>query len=395
MIEIRNPNQLPASGLPAERIPIGGKLEYKPNVAHLGGNELLLLCYLNDVERGLPTYSYRSGDGGVTWEGGRDEAVPNGGEPYLSQLRDGTLLVTGGPWGYRSDDGGNSWKQYQLPEEYAAVKDNLSRNILQLHDGSLLQIVDHPSCGNSGGPPQYGDELVARSYDGGRTWPECHATQVEGVPDGYPYSIFSEVVLWQARSEKIYGLARLEHRAYPLPGRELTPQELGNVAITLLHYGQPPVQKLSDTDFDQFGRLKAFTSTDQGRTWQLGPDLGDHGQMFHSILRLRDGRLLFTYTQRSIDPPLGVRAVLGRETDDGFEFDFDRDIIMIETKTPIGRCSGGGFGNTVELDDGTLVTSYSYWNPDIGPSSPATGGPKLFECEVVRWRLPQKARKEQ
>ena len=63
---------------------------------------------------------------------------------------------------------------------------------------------------------------------------------------------------------------------------------------------------------------------------------------------------------RSLKPPLGLRAVLGRETEDGFEFDFQHDRIMLDTKTPAGLRSGGGFGPTVQLDDGTLVSAYSY-----------------------------------
>lgn len=369
----------------AERIPVGQKGEYKPCIAHLGGGELLLVCYLNNVKEGLPTYMYRSRDGGRTWEGGRNKtSLPDGGEPYLSQLRDGTLLITGGPWGYRSADGGRTWQKSLEPADFAAkAKSNLSRNILQLKDGSLVQIVDVPGEQKS---YQYGNEYVARSYDGGQTWPDLYKTRVEGVPEGYPASIFLEAVLWQARSGKLYAIARARHQYYRLPGRVLTDQELGNAAITLLHYGQPPVKDIADSDFDQFNRMKAFFSTDLGKTWQPGADLGDYGNMFHSILRLRDGRLLFTFTQRSIDPPLGVRAVLGRETEDGFKFDFQHDIIMIDTKTPPGRSSGGGFGPTVQLDDGTLVTSYSYWRPDDTPGIPMP--PKLTNCEVVRWRLP-------
>ncbi len=392
IVTIRNPRRFNAGAIAVERAPVGGKLEYKPNIAHLGGDELLLLCYLNDVEQGLPTYLYRSFDGGQTWKGGRSQTeLPDGGEPYLSQLRNGTLLVTGGPWGYRSEDGGRSWQKYSLPSEYdAQIRGNISRNILQLRDGSLLQIVDVPRSQQSERMPQRGDELVVRSYDGGKSWPECYRTHLEGVPDGYPWSVFAETVLWQARSGKLHSLARVDHRFYPLLGRTLTAQELGNAAVTLLHYSEPPAQDIAESSFDQFNRLKAFTSNDLGRTWQPGADLGDYGRMFHSILRLADGRLLFTYTQRSIDPPLGVRALLGRETDDGVAFDFDHDVIMLDTRTPIGRCSGGGFGNTVELDDGTMVTSYSYWKPEVGPSDPPIP-PKLFNCEVVRWHMPEQA----
>jgi hypothetical protein len=99
--------------------------------------------------------------------------------------------------------------------------------------------------------------------------------------------------------------------------------------------------------------------------------------MYMSLLRLHDKRLLLTFTVRDLKPPLGVRALLGTETDDGFAFDFAHDRIMLDTKTPVGKYQGGGFGPTVQLDDGTLVTSYSYRGED-----------GMSHLEVVRWKAP-------
>lgn len=96
-----------------------------------------------------------------------------------------------------------------------------------------------------------------------------------------------------------------------------------------------------------------------------------------SLLRLRDQRLLLTFTVRDLHPPLGVRALLGTETDDGFEFDFAHDRLMLDTRTLIGKYQGGGFGPTVQLDDGTLVTSYSYRGDD-----------DKTHLEVIRWKAP-------
>ena len=92
---------------------------------------------------------------------------------------------------------------------------------------------------------------------------------------------------------------------------------------------------------------------------------------------LHDRRLLLTFTVRSRRPPLGVRAILGEELNDGFRFDFDHDRLMLDTKTPSDKSQGGGFGPTVQLDDGTLVTSYSYRGED-----------NKTHVEVVRWRAP-------
>ena len=386
VIQIRNPKRLGADHLVAERIRVGEKGEYKPCIAKVRGNELILINYLSDVQP-LPNYLYRSLDGGRTWSSPDKTAIPAGGEPYLTRLKDGTLLLTGETsWGSRSEDGGRTWTRNLQPQEFAAkVVSILSRNILQMRDGSLLAIADVPVKGKAF---QYGNEFVARSRDGGRTWAESYPASVEGVPSGYPWSIFAEAHLWQARSGKLYAVARVDHRRYRIAGRKLSNLEMASVAAELFHWGYPLVKDISETEFDHLNHLKVYSSTDLGKTWQEGPDLGDYGIMYQSILRLRDGRLLLTFTRRSIDPPLGVRAVLGTETEDGFEFDFQHDLIMLDTKTPIGRGSGGGFGPTVQLDDGTLVTSYSYWSPDDQrrPNDWKTPGPT--QCEVVRWRLP-------
>jgi hypothetical protein len=42
-----------------------------------------------------------------------------------------------------------------------------------------------------------------------------------------------------------------------------------------------------------------------------------------------------------------VQAIIGTESDDGFEFDFAHDRIMLDTRTPVGKYQGGGFGPTV------------------------------------------------
>ncbi|MDA1053186.1 MAG: hypothetical protein O3C40_22265 [Planctomycetota bacterium] len=60
-----------------------------------------------------------------------------------------------------------------------------------------------------------------------------------------------------------------------------------------------------------------------------------------------------------------------------FASDFAHDHIMLDTKTPVGTPQGGGFGPTVQLDDGTMVTSYSYRGED-GKS----------HLKVVRWKMP-------
>ena len=97
--------------------------------------------------------------------------------------------------------------------------------------------------------------------------------------------------------------------------------------------------------------------------------------MYPAIIRLADGRLLCTFTVRAINEPLGLRAVLGEEYDDRLDFDLDR--FMLDTQTVPGVTSGGGFGPTVQLDDETLISSYSWRDAE-----------HVTHIEVLRWRLP-------
>ena len=80
---------------------------------------------------------------------------------------------------------------------------------------------------------------------------------------------------------------------------------------------------------------------------------------------------------RALQRPLGVRVVVGRETLEGFDFDLTRDRLVLDGRTPSNVYSGGGFGRTVQLEDGLLVTSYSWRDAQF-----------VVRSEVIRWRLP-------
>ena len=70
---------------------------------------------------------------------------------------------------------------------------------------------------------------------------------------------------------------------------------------------------------------------------------------------------------------LDLRTIL---IDDGNEtWDFEHDLIVINGVNH--GSSGGGFGNTVQLPNGELVSVYNYRGPD-----------NQTHIETVRWRLP-------
>lgn len=360
-IPIHNPHRLPPA-LPAERIPLGEPNDYKPCVARLPDGELLLTAFQPVETKNGKTREqellFRSKDGGKTWSAA--EKLPLlGREPYLTVLKDGTIFITGhllaqderNEWGvtcgflHRSTDRGRTWESVRIESEGIKPKasNHSTRNVLQLADGTLLLGVDY----DGGGGPY----LMWRSADNGKTWDKtgkCEPADFKSV-----YGFFGgETWLWAANSGRVWALVRVDSNELPIANR--------------------PIQSKND----QSDHFILFSSDDQGRTFRRGPDFGDYGEMYMSLLRLKDKRLLLTFTVRDLHPPLGVRAIAGEETEDGFQFDFTNDRIMLDTKTA-DRFQGGGFGPTVQLDDGTLVTSYSYRGED-----------KLTHLEVVRWRLP-------
>ena len=126
--------------------------------------------------------------------------------------------------------------------------------------------------------------------------------------------------------------------------------------------------------------MMLWESTDNGLHWRKhGGDgmFGTYGEMYPRFLALHDGRLLLTFTVRSNSTDghaLGLRAITSY--DDGETWDFMRDRMVIDAQNH--GASGGGFGNTIQLDDDTLMSCYSYRGRD-----------GKTHVEAVRWRLPK------
>jgi len=370
VIPVRNPSALPES-LPCQRIALGVPDDYKPCVARLPNGDLVLSAFhQHQPEPGKvleQNLLFRSGDGGLTWSDPQELDLL-GREPYLSVLRDGTLFLTGhllahdvrNAHGYthgylhRSEDAGRTWETIRFDSDELGkpgASNHSSRNVLELADGTLLLGVD---CDGGGGP-----YFTWRSTDGGLTWDRSRRCQPEGLTPGSKfesaYGYFGgETVLWQAPSGRLFAFVRVDSKEFPIAGRPAVPGE-----------------------GDQEDHEILYESADEGLSFTRLDDLGDFGQMYPSVLPLVDDRLLLTFTVRALNPPLGVQAVFGHETDAGPRFDFSRDRLLLDAKTPPDQPSGGGFGRTVALDDGTLVTSYSYRGADA-----------KTHLEVVRWRLP-------
>ena len=361
-IAVANRKILTTDSFSCERISLGQPDDYKPCIARLPSGELLLTAFHQSKRDGgkvmEQTLLFRSTDGGRTWTDPQPLELL-GREPYLTVLKNGTIFITGhllaqddrNTWDYttgflhRSTDGGRTWESVRVESEQIKPKasNHTSRNVLELADGSLLLGVDY----DGGGGPYF----VWRSADGGKTWDKTQSCQPKDFQSQYGF-FGGETWWWQAKTGKIWALVRVDSNELPIKGR---PIKAGN---------------------DQADHFIRFSSGDGGKTFDRIEDFGDYGEMYLSLLRLRDSRLLLTLTVRDLKPPLGVRAIIGQETDDGFEFDFAHDRIMLDTKTG-DRAQGGGFGPTVQLSDGTLVTSCSFRGDD-----------GKTHLEIVRWKSP-------
>jgi hypothetical protein len=350
-----------------ERISVGVEDDYKPCIAQLPDGTLLLCCFRqhwHDEAHKVLTEEikvFRSEDDGATWTQVQHDEPPLGRESYFTVLSDGTVLMTvhllpqdtrnPGPgrsvrgYVHRSEDAFQTWTTtVAVPDGLSDPFGYTSRNVLEMADGSLMLLVSYR-----------GADEVWRSRDGGRTWPERYTPAYEGFPGDYPHPKAAEGVLWQAKSGAVFLFVRVDSATYPVLPGETRPAGHG----------------------DQADRLVLYRTDDEGRTWRPIRDFMPYGCMYPAVLTLHDGRLLLTYTVRSLDRPLGVRACLGVEHEDGLEFDFGAPPMILDGQTPNDKRSGGGFGRTVQLEDGTLLTSYSFRDAQ-----------DHFHCEVVRWRLP-------
>ena len=396
-IRVNNPCRLPAWSLPAERVAIGKG--YKPSMAQLPDGSLVMVAlYMEhglpeggrdalpedawwDLDESLPAGKcreycrlWRSRDGGRSWTGGDEVKDMIAREHWLTCTSSGALFTSSHllsfdvnsdfdyttSWIHRSTDGGATWQREQaviegdlrrgLPIEMGT---HTSRNVVELPDGTLLLGASINSSAIA---------CMWKSSDDGVTWDKTGRAHIGGYYANLN-GFFCEDYTHLNNSGILLHWCRMSPLDYS-EGQERA-------------QGQFPIgdERVVPSGNDGINRLMMTTSADHGRSWTPLIDCGDYGEMYPRVTQLRDGRLLFTYTQRALVYPTGLRARLSY--DDGKTWSFDHDQIVIEGFTPWGAEQGGGFGNTLQLDDGTLVSCYS-WNP----------GDNQYETEVVKWHLP-------
>jgi hypothetical protein len=126
-------------------------------------------------------------------------------------------------------------------------------------------------------------------------------------------------------------------------------------------------------------RLEAFRSKDGGRTWAREGTLTMALQIPADLLKLSDGRLLFSYGARNRGL-YGIWVQIGNP--DAKQWSAPMLLVDFEGATELQDspppASDGGYPSTVRLEDGTFVTAY------YTRGVPAH---QRYHVGVVRWKL--------
>ena len=353
---VLNADKLGVDSIPAVRTALGVPGDYKPSLALLPSGELLLITFRHtNLPGGViqeDTYLWRSTDSGATWSTPSLIPLP-GREHYFTVFDDGTLFITahilapdventeGYTYSYvfRSLDQGRTWETTKImaPDVLGTGAQQTivtSRNVLKLADGTIMIGVSAPR----------GQDFIWKSEDNGATWFQAFPAHFNDVdPTKIWWGFMGETFLWLTESSDLLGLVRVDPTLFP----------------------PLPDTNLPEDEWDHVHRLVLYRSQDGGENWDLEPEIGSfYGEMYPAILELDDGRLMLTFTVRDLAHPLGVQAVFGELLWDGFIFDFTKDRLIIDYKTPYTLPSGGGFGPTVQLPGGDLITAYTYRGDD-------------------------------
>ncbi|MCK5758924.1 MAG: exo-alpha-sialidase [Clostridiales bacterium] len=354
-----------------------GTYNFKPHIGKLPNGDVIMFVAHAHAEERITTHTaknspraitshvvmYRSSDNGKTWGWGHHVREMIGGHEPSVSIIDGTIFVLahyqgdGGfpdsfaerlyPYSmlFRSIDGGITFDKTYIDKDFTNAKYEeriyVPRNIIKLSDGRLFSgvVVGNGHC-------------AIYSNDNGTSWDVVHA-EVKGCHyENVMRSFFTETVFFHSNSGRLLMLTRVDY----------------DYAIfdTPLPYGPDNGGK---TGLDNFDGEVLFESNDSGLTWTPIRAIGFPSLMYPSIVNLEDNKMLFTYTVREIPPEgsgcihpkVGVQSIVIEEKPDGFiDFDLSKDVVVIDDCTPDSMRNAGCFGNTIMLDDGSLLTPFSY-----------------------------------
>ncbi|MBN1556920.1 MAG: exo-alpha-sialidase [Lentisphaerae bacterium] len=303
--------------------------------------------------------------------------------PVLIKLDDGTLaaVIRGGAFHVglagrldliTSQDGGRTWSEPSAVVD--SEWDDRNPAFGQMPDGTLVCAYGEARSYNEQGKwdPEAGPWVprVVTSGDRGATWSAPRDLDLGGIGRGFPYGKITVTPSGAALMSVYGGKADGAGSAVGLLRSTDNGKTWGDFSFitqeTLLN--ETAVLALSDdhivaavrdekmpdgTVGEKFAgtHLKFTESLDGGRTWSEPRAITERpGRAPGDLIRLRDGRLLLTYGQRT--RPMGAGVMLSNNL--GRTWRYDRRALL-HWEATYRDC---GYPSSVQLDDGTIVTLY-------------------------------------
>ncbi len=287
--------------------------------------------------------------------------------------RDGRLL-----W-IRSYDGGKHWAAPVVVADSAW--NDYGCALGALADGTL--IVGYRKYRNYDGRgnyverddtsyPIYGETMVIRSEDDGRTWDKPEVTSPRGEPCNLPYGKMVEFLdgtVWMAEYHGVpyYRASHDKGKSWG-PLQTITTQDCNETALLRLREG-PVIAAIRGGD--EGGQACWVTRTeDRGATWSPPLQVTEPGEHPPDLIQLQSGRLLLTFGRRVF--PFGVQVMFSDDLGKSW-YRPQRHILTWDA------FHDHGYPSSVQMEDGTIVTIYyatgNRLHPEIG-----------VHTGVIRWR---------
>lgn len=350
-------------------------LVYIPEKNKLVMELLTFTSIIDDRPANIKTVLINSVDNGNTWTERKDFplssyaiGLTNAGKNVLYSFGENLY-----PSFFKSIDGGINWKQTSNLNPDTTLAKTLATwdPALVINSSGVQKIVQigYASIGNKKAGNYYSQPYIRSSVDSGNTWTALR--KIDALKG------FNEINLIVAGN--------------------------GNLIAACRRDPDPVYYAGHDIEYDNYCGLSISVSKDQGQTWEQPKTLFEYGRHHPSMILLNDGHtILMTYAVRkggclgasdnfsdSIDgyPYYGIEAVISN--DDGKTWDVNSRYVLSRWKGNIPLSEQRYFfrssqsTSTIQLSDGTLLTSYGTGRYRTGNTSKADW---FMDIDLVRWR---------